>query len=272
MRILVRTSKWAIWSRRFGSLAIPVLVLPVYLHREQIITSDDFHRIEAVALALAVMGLLLGIGAFVRIWSSGDRGWGKASIGVLTSLLCLAPLGVAAYAARVFPPVNDVSTDWVDPPALMIAAPGTPPDPAMQERVEAAFPNARTRSYLVDGQVLFDMALARVTELGWTITFEQRPSGPSGTGTINAVAVTLLGWRDEVAIRIAGATEGASIAMRSASLSGPHDLGANGMRIESFLLDLDKAVTARARATPAVAPAEPDEDAAPQVDAEGDGG
>lgn len=265
MRILIRTSKWAIWSRRFGSLAIPVLVLPVYLHREQIISSDDFHRIEAVALALALMGLMLGFGAFIRIWQSGDRGWGKATLGVLSSLLCLAPVGIAAYAAQVFPPVNEVSTDWIDPPALIVAQPGPPPDAALYEKVATAFPNARTRSYLVDGQVLFELARAEVADQGWTIKAEQRPTGPDGTGTINALAVTLLGWRDEVAIRVSGDTEGASIAMRSASLSGPHDLGANGLRIEGFMLRLDKAVTARARANPAI---DPDETAPVAVDEE----
>ena len=32
MRILIRTSRWAIWARRLGSVAVPLLVIPVLLH------------------------------------------------------------------------------------------------------------------------------------------------------------------------------------------------------------------------------------------------
>jgi hypothetical protein len=35
MRILIRTSKWAIWARRFGSLALPLAAIPVLMHRER---------------------------------------------------------------------------------------------------------------------------------------------------------------------------------------------------------------------------------------------
>ena len=54
-------------------------------------------------------------------------------------------------------------------------------------------------------------------------------------------------WQDEVALRIAGAPDGASIVMRSHTWSAPHDLGVNGQRIEAFMVALDKAVTDQAR-------------------------
>ena len=57
MRILIRTSKWAIWSRRFGSLALPLMVLPVFLHRERLISSTDFFVVEAVAMLVAALAL-----------------------------------------------------------------------------------------------------------------------------------------------------------------------------------------------------------------------
>ena len=50
MRILIRTSKWAIWARRFGSFAVPLTVIPVFMHREQMIASSDFVIIEAIPL------------------------------------------------------------------------------------------------------------------------------------------------------------------------------------------------------------------------------
>jgi len=55
-----------------------------------------------------------------------------------------------------------------------------------------------------------------------------------------------------VAIRVTGAADGTTIAMRSASLSTFPDFGENGQRIEAFMLDLDSEVTLMLRnATPA---------------------
>ena len=54
MRILIRTSKWAVWARRFGALALPLAAIPVLLHRLHIITSDNFIDVEAVALGIAL--------------------------------------------------------------------------------------------------------------------------------------------------------------------------------------------------------------------------
>jgi len=42
MRILTRTSKWAIWARRLGGFSLPMLVVPVLLHRNQALGSDIF--------------------------------------------------------------------------------------------------------------------------------------------------------------------------------------------------------------------------------------
>ena len=74
MRILIRTSKWAIWARRIGALALPLALIPVLLHRGHIITSDNFLTIEAIALGLAAPLVAMAIVAFVRLCFTGDRG------------------------------------------------------------------------------------------------------------------------------------------------------------------------------------------------------
>ena len=79
MRILIRTSKWAIWARRFGSLAVPLTVVPVLLHREQFMSSADFAIVESVAAGVAALALILALSAYVRLWITGDRGWGIAA-------------------------------------------------------------------------------------------------------------------------------------------------------------------------------------------------
>jgi len=81
-------------------------------------------------------------------------------------------------------------------------------------------------------------------------------------GQINAIAMTLLGWRDEVSIRIDPDAQGVRVAMRSASLSPVHEPGVNGSRIEEFLTALDAKVTLQMRDQPAGA-LTPDADAEP---------
>jgi hypothetical protein len=82
------------------------------------------------------------------------------------------------------------------------------------------------------------------------------------TGEINAIAVTLFGWRDEVAMRVTGTAQGSVIDMRSVPLGGFHDFGENGKRIEEFLLALDQKITLTLRDAPQ-APTTPDTDTPP---------
>ena len=115
MRILIRTSKWAIWARRLGSLALPVTIVPVFLHREQMISSGDFAVTEAVAAGIAALAVFLALGAFARLWVTGDRGWGRAASGLLFGIVCLLPFAWLGYEAFRYPMTNEVTTDIVRP-------------------------------------------------------------------------------------------------------------------------------------------------------------
>lgn len=272
MRILIRTSKWAIWARRLGSFALPVAVIPVWLHRERIISSDDFHVIELVAGGFALLALILAFGAFARLWVTGDQGWSRAATGLFFSLLCLAPLALVFYLAVRYPAVTDVSTDYGDMPAL-VSVVGKVTTPAQRAEIEAAFPNARTRTYPIAAEQMFGIVEQLAAANGWELRARRAPTGPLAEGDLNLIATTLLGWRDEVVVRVLGTTAGSTVDMRSAAAHGWSDLGENGRRIEQFLLALDQRITLMMRDAPATpaGPAEP-ESATPEVtDEEADG-
>lgn len=251
MRILIRTSKWAIWARRTGSLALPVAILPVFMHRERMITTPTFHLVEVVAIGIATLALLLALGAFVRLWVSGDQGWGKATIGLMFSLAVLLPVGLGAFLASRYPPVTDISTDTLDPPVLTSGLATLPSTPDIVAQVRLAYPNAQGRAYAIDVAQVYAIASALVAARGWDLRLKRAPQTPLDEARINAVVTTLLGWRDEVSIRIRGVAGGARVDMRSAALSGIPDIGANGLRIEEFLLALDNEITVLMRDTPA---------------------
>jgi len=242
MRILIRTSKWAVWARRLGSFALPMLVIPVFLHRNQSLTSDTFITILLVAMVIAVFGLVVGIVAYTRLWHSGDQGWGKATIGVVFGLICLSPVIYGATRFAGYPVVNDVSTDIVTPLPLVLKADAHVPDAALQRQILEAFPSLVTRTYQLDAGAVFSLVEQLVADRGWGIRVRRMPGTSNNPGRINAVAMTLFGWRDEIAIRVRPGVNGTRVDMRSTSLFGLSDLGRNGKRIESFLSDLDKSV------------------------------
>src|SRR6202030_4829278 len=59
-------------------------------------------------------------------------------------------------------------------------------------------------------------------------------------GLMEAIARTpILGFRDDVAVRVRATHEGARIDVRSASRYGRHDLGANAARVRALIEDVD---------------------------------
>lgn len=246
MRIPIRTSKWALWASRISQLVLPVLIVAVFLHRARAIDTQTFLATAGAGVLLGLVALIVAIGAYIRIWNTGDRGWRPASIGFVTGVICLSPLVFAGLQAYRYPFVHDVSTDIATPPPVF----GTVrygarlgyDDPDLQAEIAAAFPNAAARVYPLDAAETFGLVQDLVADREW----EALTAGtPPATGTINAVATTWLGFRDEVAIRVTALQAGARVDVRSVSYEGGHDLGANGQRIEAFLLDLDDAVTQR---------------------------
>lgn len=263
MRILIRTSKWAIWARRLGSFALPLVIIPIFLHRERIISSDDFHLIELVAAGFALAALFLGLGAYVRLWITGDQGWSRASMGLFFAFICLAPMAFVLWLAYRYPAFSDVTTDAANPPPLVTVV-SRVATPEQRAELDAAFPNARTRTYPIAVEQMFCIIEQLAAANGWQQRARRAPTDPLDEGELNAVATTLLGWRDEVVVRVRGTADGSTVDMRSAATHGWRDLGENGRRIEDFLVALDQRVTLMLRDAPQAAGAEP-ESATPEV-------
>lgn len=249
MRIPIRTSRWAIWARRVASIALPIEVIPVFMHRERMIASDAFTILFGIGLALAALAIIVSLIAFGRLWQSGFKGWSRTLQAFVLGVVLIAPAGVGLTWALTYPPTNDVTTNG-PLPALTIAR--NPIGYRLSaEETFRAFPNAVARTYPLPPDRVFDLAVGLVTDRQWESRIRRKPVSPAYPGRIHALAMTLLGFRDEVAILIDWAEDGdALVTMRSASLFGLDDLGANGLRIEAFLTDLDTAVTEAQRQEP----------------------
>jgi len=243
MRILIRTSRLATWARRFGSFALPLAVIPVPLHRAAIINSDTFVLIETLAMGLAGLALLVGLAGLVRLWATGDRGWNRAIAGVILGGICLSPIAYGSYMATRYPLIDDVTTSPVTPIELQRVADEPLENTVSPTDILAAFPDITARQYPVGVNETYRLIHDLVRQRGWEIIRNDPPDLEMADGQINALAMTLLGWRDEIAIQVTGGQASARVDMRSASLAAHGtDLGRNGTRIEVFLRDLDAAV------------------------------
>src|SRR5207247_5295783 len=83
-------SRLAVWSRRVAVFAIPVVLLAIVLVRAGLLELVPGLATFGGALALALVAILLALGAFVVIWREGLRGLGHAVLAVAISLIILA--------------------------------------------------------------------------------------------------------------------------------------------------------------------------------------
>lgn len=262
MRILIRTSKWAIWARRLASLVLPLVVIAVGLHWQRLIPSDGFLIAAGVVGGMVAVTLLVSLVALGRLWHTGDQGWGRAFVGFFISLICLLPYGWYGALALHYPAVTDIATTERGQLPLLFA-PGmeTMPTPRLLDaaRQKAVFPNVAPRTYPLAPAQTFALVSRMVDDRGWTALLSNEPNG-GAPGRITAQATTPMGWREEIVLRVMADPEGSRVDMRSASLNALHDFGSNGGRIEEFLVALDTEVTTLLRDNPLVtAPLEVDD-------------
>jgi Protein of unknown function (DUF1499) len=250
----------ALWCRRVGLFALVLVVVALILHRFGQLTTPVGLALTAVGFALSGLALLLGLYAGTSIWVRGRSGAGRMAVGMIAAgVLWLAPLAqLPTFLA--LPPINDITTDTVNPPRFqqLAIARGTGTGANSPnyggERVARLQANAYAdlRSLVVvdrPADEVFDLA-RRVASgrkgLGWKVLAEEPPA-PRKPGIIEATErTTLLGFVDDIVVRVTGSDAEARVDVRSASRFGRHDFGANASRIRRFLRELQS----RLEATP----------------------
>jgi hypothetical protein len=85
--------------------------------------------------------------------------------------------------------------------------------------------------------------MAVIVRHKWRVVVD-RPPQPRTDGAIEAVARTpIMGFRDDIAVRVRADADGSRIDVRSASRYGRHDFGTNAARIKGLLDDIDDRLT-----------------------------
>jgi uncharacterized protein (DUF1499 family) len=241
-------SKLAIWSRRLALFAIAVVLLVIVIVNLGFLDPVPAIASLAGSLFFAFVAMALAFGAFVVIWRQGSRGLGLAVAALAIGAAMLAYPGYLAVLFYRLPAVNDITTDPIDPPRFEAVArlrprganPVAYPGVAATQLQRSAYPDIEPLLVSVTPLEAYEAALAVITKRKWRIVDVRPPQTGRREGRIEAVARTpIMGFRDDIVVRVRAAEDGARIDMRSASRYGRHDFGANARRIRSLSDDID---------------------------------
>jgi len=238
----------AVWSRRFSFFAVAVALIAVVLGRLSGVEATAVISVLGAAFLFALIAILLSATAAVVIWRTGCQGLGFAIAGGLLAMALLVYPGYLTVKAVSLPKINDISTDLADPPAFSRSSKAQaarggyspPPIDATQRELQMrAYPAVQPVVLDLEPDDAFQLVLKAVAELHWRLIESVEPGGRTGIGHVDAIDRTLImGFPDDITIRIrplAGQTRGD---VRSASRYGSHDFGMNARRIEKFVEEL----------------------------------
>jgi Protein of unknown function (DUF1499) len=276
------TSQLAVWARRVAFFSLAATLIAVIIVRSGALEIVPALSTLAGALVLAVVAILLALGAALSIWFEGVGGLREAVTAFFIGFALIAyPLFLGVKGYRL-PAIYDVTTDPIDPPRFDAIARLRPRDanPIAYEGLYAAQLQhdayADIEPDLTDNtpQEAYDAAMKVMTKRKWRIVDarppqgggpplvdtraprQQQPAPAVRDGTIEAIARTpILGFRDDVVVRIRPTGDGARIDVRSASRYGRHDLGTNANRVRNLINDIDDVLALPQKPAPAPAPA-----------------
>jgi Protein of unknown function (DUF1499) len=248
------TSRLAIWARRMAGFAFVATFLSVVIVRSGLLEIRPALATFAGALAIAIVALLLALAAFVVIWMEGLAGIGAALTAIVVSLALLAYPAYFAIKAYRLPWIYDITTDPIDPPRYEALArlrvreanPTTYAGLYAADQQRTAYPDVGPLGTNAAAQAAYDAALAVVNKHRWRVVDARAPQAGRREGRIEAVARTpIMGFRDDVIIRVRAESDGARIDARSSSRYGAFDFGTNAARVRGLMNDIEDAIRAQ---------------------------
>jgi len=243
-------SRLAAWSGRLALFALVVTALSIIILRSGLLEIVPALATFAAALIFAGLAVLLALASFVVIWRQGLAGLGYAVMAMFLGLLLLTYPAYLGYRATRLPAIFDITTDPTNPPRFDALARMRPreriayPGAATANLQRAAYPDIAPLQLDVSARIAYDVALALVTKRKWQVVDARLPAPGRREAVIEAVARTpIMGFRDDVVIRVSPAGAGSRVDLRSASRVGTHDFGANASRVRALIEDIDDAVS-----------------------------
>lgn len=248
-------SNAAVWSRRLAVFSLPVAAIAVISARFGIVEPQAALAVLGGAIVVALGAVLLFLAACAIIWQTGRRGLGEAIGGLLLAAVTLGYPAYLAFEAVRLPVLADISTDAADPPRFSsskaaVQARGGFSPPAFsaegREQQRAAYPDVEPIVVDLEADEAYQLVLKTAASRGWRVIDQRPPGGRSGVGHVDFLDRTLvMGFDDDIAVRLRPLAGQTRIDVRSASRYGRHDFGANAKRIEQFAEELQTELNER---------------------------
>jgi uncharacterized protein (DUF1499 family) len=235
--------------------SVPVAIIAVALARTHAVEPQAALAVLGGAIFVALVASLLFFASCVVIWQTGRRGIGDALGGLLLAALTLGYPAYLAFEAVRLPVLADISTDPSDPPRFSLSEAALrarngyrpPPFPADADgRRQAAYPDIEPIVVDLEADEAFQLVLDTAASRGWRLVDRRPPGGRSGVGYADFMVSTLvMGFDDDIAVRLRPLAGQTRIDVRSASRNGRHDFGVNAKRIRQFAEELQAGLNER---------------------------
>jgi uncharacterized protein (DUF1499 family) len=244
-------SALALWSRHLALFALLATIFSIIVVRFGFLELRPAVMTFAGALALAGLSIFVAVLAFIAIWRNGSRGFGAIALALFIDAAILAYPAYLAMLYQRLPAIHDISTDVIDPPRFEVLArlrAGDGANPAAYaglysaEQQRIAYPDIEPLILETTPQKAYDAVLDIITKRKWLVVDARPPQGRR-PGHIEAIARTLvMGFRDDIVVRVSTDGEGARIDLRSSSRFLEHDFGDNAARIRRLVTDINETV------------------------------
>jgi uncharacterized protein (DUF1499 family) len=249
-RYVVKEAYEAKWARRIAVFFLQLLILTVILHRFAGLGTPAAINLVLVSAAGMAIAVIIAVISLIRIWFGGQTGAGQDFGAIAVGLIGLALPAFFAWKGATLPPLTDIETSPSDPLRYTVLAeqrpadanPLTPQTPEEAKLQAEAYADIGPMFLERSASEVFALVNEAVDRLGWTIVVNETP-GESGVGRIEATDSTLImGFTDDVVVRVKGHDASTLIDVRSASRYGMHDFGANADRIRAFYGEVNTAL------------------------------
>ncbi len=224
-----------------GLLAITLIAVGIIGAHFYLVAPIVGFGLFAFGFLLSILGALVGIVAIFMTRKPERRaGRKRALAGTVICLLIAIPLIVTILRSSKYPPINDITTDFDNPPEFNFAQ-KLQHEPGRDMKYDKAkYADKQMAGYGMIGPLKERLepsaAFERVREVAqavpaWKITYAD-----PARNTLEVVATSrLFHFQDDVAIQIRPTPDGESlIVMRSKSRDGKGDFGINAKRIRRF--------------------------------------
>lgn len=197
----------------------------------------------ALGGALGALALVLGlIALIVSIVKRLSAERSTTAVGVVIAAVIVGVFGSQFLAAQGVPPIHNISTDTIDPPAFnkVVALRGEGSNPLEYDAAKLAdvqkkaYPDVQPLVSDVAPGEMFNRAKAVLEKMELEIV-----NADSDNGILEGTATTFwFGFKDDVVVRVRPQGNGSIVDIRSVSRVGLSDVGVNAKRIRAILAGL----------------------------------